>query len=198
MKRATPLEIRADQKLVIPAPKDRPWPFGVAVAVLVVGWFLGDALYTTVGAVQFHFHFFDLASVIARPIRLVTGVNRNDALTIPFGILCFAAITATVAPRYSARPVAQWGPCAPLALMLICGALLYRATAADTFVALPDAGQVATALVRLGNALAVRANSVAARHISVGAGVLLSLPAAAYLAYGSLPAIHARAALARR
>ncbi|MEP6884870.1 MAG: hypothetical protein ABJC66_08980 [Gammaproteobacteria bacterium] len=172
---------------MFPAPNDEPaWPFWAAFAALIIGWVPCDTFFTTVGALQLHFHFFDLASVIARPARLAIGVNRGDAWTIPFGILCIAAIAATVAPRYSSRRAAQWGPCAPLALMLICGALFYRAATADTFVAASDAGAVGVALAKLGNALAGRASAVAARHISVGLGLLLSFPAASYLAYGSL------------
>jgi hypothetical protein len=163
-----------------------PWPFWVSVAAVFVGWFPCDALTTTAGALRLHFHFFDLASLIARPARLLTGIHRGNALTIPFGMLCMAALAATFAPRFVRHPIARFGPCAPLGLMLLCGVVLYGVTSGDTFTAAPGAGSVTKSLARLGNTLAGHASAVAARHITIGLGVWLSLPAALYLAHGAL------------
>jgi len=163
-----------------------PWPFWAALAAVFIGWFPSDTLSTTVGALRLHFHFFDLASLIARPTRLFTGVNRGDALTLPFGLLCVAVLAGTLSPRVYARPWARFAPAMPLALMLLCGAMLYGVTLGDTFTPPSDAGSIATALTKLGNALAGRASAVAARHITVGFGIWLALPAAVYLAHGAL------------
>jgi hypothetical protein len=163
-----------------------PWPFWVSLAAVFVGWFPCDTLTTTVGALRLHFHFFDLASLIARPARLLTGIHRGDALTIPFGVLCLAALAATLAPRFVRHPIARFGPCVPLGLMLLCGLLLYSVTSGDTFTAAPGASSVANALARFGNTLVGHASTVAARHIGIGFGVWLSLPAAVYLAHGAL------------
>jgi hypothetical protein len=175
-----------------------PWPFWLAAAAVLIGWFPCDTLTTTVGALRLHFHFFDLASIIARPARIVTGVNRGDALTIPFGVLCLGALAATVAPGFSARKIARFGPCAPLALMIFTGALLYAVTSGDAFTAAPDAGRVAAALTHFGNLLANHASAVVANRISVGFGVWLSVPGAIYLAQGAIrDKWSATAALAR-
>lgn len=163
-----------------------PWPFWVALAAVFVGWFPCDTLTTAAGAVRLHFHFFDLASVIVRPSRLLTGIHRGTALTIPFGVLCLAALAATLAPRFVAHPVALLGPCVPFCLMLLCAVVLYGITSGDTFTAAPGAGGVTQSLTRLGNTLVGHASAVAARHISIGSGVWLSLPAAVYLAHGAL------------
>jgi hypothetical protein len=163
-----------------------PWPFWVSLAALCVGWFPCDTLTTTAGALRLHFHFFDLASLIAQPARLLTGIHRGDALTIPFGVLCLAALAATLAPRFVRHPIARFGPCAPLGLMLLCGVLLYSVTSGDTFTAAPGASSVTNALTRFGNTLVGHASTVAARHIAIGLGVWLSLPAAVYLAHGAL------------
>jgi hypothetical protein len=163
-----------------------PWSFWVCLAVVFVGWFPCDTLSTTVGALRLHFHFFDLASVIARPSRLVTGVNRGDALTLPFGVLCLAAIAAPLAPRYVRHRLAQFGPCVPLCLMLACGVILYGVTSGDTFTAGPEPGSLTNALARFGNTLVGHASAVVARHITIGLGVWMSLPAAVYLARGAL------------
>jgi hypothetical protein len=162
-----------------------PWPFWACLAAVFVGWFPCDSLTTSVGALRLHFHFFDLASLIARPARLLTGIHRGDALTIPFGVLCLAAIAATLAPRFVRHPIARFGPCVPLGLMLLCGVLLYSVTSGDTFTAASGASNVANALARFGNTLVGQASTVAARHIGIGLGVWLSLPAAVYLAHGS-------------
>jgi hypothetical protein len=163
-----------------------PWPFWLAAAAVLVGWFPCDTLATTAGALRLHFHFFDLASIVARPARIVTGVNRGDALTIPFGILCLGALAAAAAPGFSARKIARFGPCMPLALMIVTGALLYAVTSGDTFTAAPDAGRIATALTRFGNLLANHASAAVANRISVGFGVWLSVPGAIYLAQGAI------------
>jgi hypothetical protein len=153
-----------------------PWPFWLAAAAVLIGWFPCDTLTTTVGALRLHFHFFDLASIIARPARIVTGVNRGDALTIPFGVLCLGA----------------------LAVMIFTGALLYAVTSGDAFTAAPDAGRVAAALTHFGNLLANHASAVVANRISVGFGVWLSVPGAIYLAQGAIrDKWSATAALAR-
>src|ERR1700677_3734148 len=163
-----------------------PRPFWVSLAALCVGWFPCDTLTTTVGALRLHFHFFDLASLIAQPARLITGIHRGDALTILYGVLCLAALAATLAPRFVRHPIARFGPCAPLGLMFLCGVVLYSVTSGDTFTAAPGASSVTNALTRLGHTLVGHASTVAARHIAIGLGVWLSLPAAVYLAHGAL------------
>jgi hypothetical protein len=167
-----------------------PLAFWVCLAAVFVGWFPCDALSTTVGALRLHFHFFDLAAVIARPSRLLIGINRGDVLTLPFGVLCLAAIAAPLAPRYVRHRLARFGPCVPLCLMLACGVILYVVTSGDTFTAAPGAGSIANALTRFGNTVAGHASAIAARHITIGLGVWLSLPATVYLAwYGRLIAV---------
>ena len=170
-----------------------PLPFWVCLAVVFVGWFPCDTLSTTVGVLRLHFHFFDLAAVIARPSRLVTGVNRGDVLTLPFGVLCLAALAAPLAPRYLRHRLARFGPYVPLCLMLACGVILYIVTSGDMFTAAPGAGSIANALTRFGNTVAAHASAIAARHITIGLGVWMSLPATVYLArYGHVIAVAPR------
>jgi hypothetical protein len=163
-----------------------PWPFWACLAAVFVGWFPCDILSTTVGALRLHFNFFNLASLIAQPTRLITGLNRGDVLTIPFGVLCLAALAATLAPRLSTHPIARFGPCVPLALMLVCFAIFYAVTSGDTFVADPNAGHLSTAITHFGNVLANHASAMVASHISVGLGVWLSVPGVLYLAHGAM------------
>ncbi len=162
-----------------------PWQFWTALAAVFVGWFPCDTLTTSVGPLQLHFHFFDLASLILRPARLFTGVNRGDALTLPFGILCLAVLGTALAPRVSRHPMAWLAPLLPLALMLVCGALLYAVSSGDAFSVDNSAGSIPNALARFGNALVGHASAVAARHVGIGFGAWLSLAGSAYLAYGA-------------
>jgi hypothetical protein len=160
--------------------------FWLSLAALCVGWFPCDALTTTAGALRLHFHFFDVASLIAKPARLVTGIHRGDALTIPFGVFCLIALAAPLAPRLSDHPLARYGPCVPLSLMLLCGVALYAVTSGDSFTVPAGANSVTQAFARVGNTLVGHASAVAARHVTIGLGVWLSLPAAIYLAHGAL------------
>jgi hypothetical protein len=163
-----------------------PWQFWTALAAVFVGWFPCDTLATSVGPIRLHFHFFDLASLILRPARLFTGVNRGDAITLPFGILCLAVLGATLAPRISRHRLAWLAPVLPLALMLVCGALLYWVSSGDAFTVDQNAGSIGSALARFGNTLVGHASAVAARHVGIGFGAWLSLAASAYLAHGTV------------
>jgi hypothetical protein len=162
-----------------------PWQFWTALAAVFVGWFPCDTLATSVGPIRLHFHFFDLASLILRPARLFIGVNRGDAITLPFGILCLAVLGTTLAPRISRHRLAWLAPVLPLALMLICGALLYAVSSGDAFTVDQNAGSVPSVLARFGNALVGHASAVAARHVGIGFGAWLSLAACVYLAHGA-------------
>ena len=170
-----------------PAMPGAGWPSLIAIAAIGAGWFMLDAVALGVGLLTARFRFYELAALIFRPPRLLTGVRESDlALTIPFALICYVAIAAALAPRFSARPLARLGLFAPLALMLACGAILYSQATADTFVAAPDANSVGQALANLGNALARRSGSVVSQHLSVGVGSWLSAIGAVYLAYAGI------------
>jgi hypothetical protein len=171
-----------------PAPQRRPdWPLLIAIAGLVLGWFVLDAVAIRVGHFITSARFYELAALIAHPARLVTGVKDDDLpLTLPFGALCIAAIAAVLWARRSTAPHARVGFFAPLALMVACAAILYDQAAKDTFVAGPDAGEVGQALANLGNAIVRRTGAVLTEHIAVGAGAWVAAIAAAYLAYAGV------------
>ena len=160
------------------------WLWLVALALVFIGWFLSDTLVTTIGAVEFEFHFFDMAAVIAEPGRLFTGVSANlGYLTIPFGLLCAAALAAPLAPYVSDSRLARLGRVAPLLLMLVCGAILYYETSQETFRAARDASDLANALVNLANVMARHPIGAAVRHVGIGAGAWLGGAGALYLGY---------------
>ncbi len=167
-----------------PAAPGAGLPSLAAIAAIGVGWFMLDAVALQAGLVTVRFRFYELATLMFRPPHLLTGVRDSDlGLTIPFGLTCCAAIAAALAPRFSAHPLARLGLFAPLALMLICGAILYGQASADTFGAAPEANSVGQALASLGNALTRRTGAVVSQHLAVGAGSWLAAIGAAYLAY---------------
>ena len=160
------------------------WPTLIAVGLVCVGWFVLDAVSLRVGHFISGFRFFELAALIARPTRLVTGVRDSDLLlTIPFVLLCVAAIAVALAPRYVASPRARLGLFAPLALMILCGAILYDQAATDAFSASSDSGDIGRALANLGNVFARRTGAALTDHLSLDAGGWVSTIGAMYLAY---------------
>lgn len=167
-----------------PGPHGADWPSLIAIAAICAGWFVLDAVALRAGLVIARFRFYQLAALVQRPPRLLTGVRESDLdLTIPLALICCVAIAAALASRFSSRRHARLGLFAPLALMLACAVILYSQATADTFVAAPDANSVGQALANVGNALARRTGSVLTRHLSVGAGSWLSAIGAVYLAY---------------
>jgi hypothetical protein len=162
-------------------------PALIALGAVFIGWFFLDTLTMTVGAFSDGFRFYALGAIIARPLRLVTGLTGDDRyLVLPFALLCLVTLAATLAPYVSRHPLARYGRFAPLALMLISGSVLYREASRDAFIAAPDAGQVAAAVTSFANALARRAGGVLAQHISVGAGAWVALLGASYVAVAGL------------
>ena len=161
-------------------------PSLLAIAAVCVGWLMLDAGALRAGHVITSFRFYQLAAVIYRPSRVLAGVGNSDLmLTIPFVLVCCAAIVAALAPRFSLRPLARLGLFAPLVLMIACGVILYIQASGDTFVVAPDADQVRSALAKLGNAIMRRTTTVLAQHISASAsaGTWVSAIGAVYLAY---------------
>jgi hypothetical protein len=173
----------ADRAAAGSLPLFADWRALTAIAAVFVGWFVLDTVSMTFGAVRQDFRFYDLAAIIDQPARLLTGIDRAQVhSTIPFGILCLATLAAALAARVSRQPLARLAGCAPLALMLACGAILYYETSRDTFAAAPGASDVANAFASFANALARRTGAVVARHIGVGAGAWLAALGALYLA----------------
>jgi len=160
------------------------WPSLIAIGGVCLGWFVLDAVALRAGHFITGFRFYELAALIDRPTRLLTGGSAADSpLTIPFVALCAVAILAATAPLLTPRPLARLGSLAPLALMLACSAILYYKASQDTFVAPADPDPVAQALADFGNAIVRRTGAVLSRHLSPASGAWIAGIAAVYLAY---------------
>jgi hypothetical protein len=152
-----------------------------AQGLIFIGWFVLDALKTTLGSVGFHFHFYEVAAIIANPLRLELGIGDGAGIiTIPFSILCLALV---VAPAVVPSRYATAARVAPLALMLVCGALLYHIAQQDTFAAAGNAGGFTSSLVQLANVISRHTGDLIAQHISLGAGSWVASAGALLLAY---------------
>ncbi len=156
----------------------------LAQGLIFIGWFALDSLRTTLGSMGFDFHFYDMAAIIANPLRLELGVRDNAALiTIPFAMLCLALILAPVLVPKRLLTAARL---APLLLMLVCGVWLYHIAQQDLFIASGNADDIATSVVRLANAITRRGGDLIARHIGVGAGTWIAGAGALLLAYTAI------------
>jgi hypothetical protein len=155
----------------------------LAQGLIFIGWFVLITLKTTLGSAAFEFHFYEVAAIIANPLRL-TGIGGSAGfITIPFALLCLTLVLAPIVPAVGSSRFAPVIRLAPLALMLVCGAILFHQTQQDTFSAGQNADRITTSVVNLANTLTRRTGQIVARRISLGAGSWLAVAGAVLLAY---------------
>jgi hypothetical protein len=78
---------------------------------------------------------------------------------------------------------ALWlGYLAPLALMLICGALLFSRTSGEFIAAPSNVSRIGGNLIQFANDLVHHGGDLVARHVSIGVGGYLALAASLVLA----------------
>ena len=161
----------------------KDWPTLIAIAAVGVGWFFLDAIELRIGHFISAARFYDLAAVMYRPSRLLTGSRATDLyLTVPFILVCLTAIAAPLAPRFTRHRAAWFGLLAPIALMSISCIALYQATSRDLIVVPPNADPIAQSLADLAHAITRKAGGAMSQHLSAGAGLWVSGMGAAYLA----------------
>lgn len=152
-----------------------------ALLCIFFGWFLLDTLIVTIGSLQHGVRFVDMSAVIADPTRLFFGI-QGSLHRIYFSVICILCLLAPVLPHLR-RKRANWlAYCAPLALIVICGALLYSRTSSELFAAPSGAGTAGGSLIRFANDLVRQGTGLVARHVSVGVGGYLALVGSLVLA----------------
>jgi len=162
-------------------------PSKFALLCIFFGWFLIDTLVVTIGSLQHGVRFFDMSAVIADPTRLFFGI-QGSSRRIFFGLICILCLLAPVLPHLRrGRDLpggrANWlAYCAPLALMVICGALLYSRTSSELFAASQGVGSAGNSLIRFANDWVRHGTGLVTRHVSVGIGGYLALVAGLVLA----------------
>jgi hypothetical protein len=155
----------------------------VAVACLVLGWFVLNTLSATFGPIQHTVHFYDLWIVMRDPRWLLTGVTDAYPLTrVVFGLVCLIVITAPFLPRLGFPNVPYLLSSAPLLLMLLCGIVLYVKSSTTQIESTESLGRIGGYIAKWTNGAVNWSGDVVARHIAIGAGGYLSFVASIYLA----------------
>jgi hypothetical protein len=157
----------------------RTW---IAMACIAAGWFGLNTLEATFGPLQHVAHFYDLPAIMTDPRWLIRGVSASHNFgTVVFGSLCVLVILAPVVPRLG-YPRTAWLGLLPLALMLLCGIVLYVKSSATHIEAGDGAGKVGEYLARWANGAVSWTGDVVSRHIAIGAGGYLAFIASGWLA----------------
>ena len=153
----------------------------LALLALFIGWFFMDTLVASLGSLRHGLRFFDISAAIADPTRIFFGVD-GSLRRIFFGGACVACLLAPLVPHWRSHRLAWAAYLAPLALMVLCGGLLYAKSSGDFFPAPSDAGSLSSSVMRFANDLVNRGTGLVSRHISVGAGGYLAFAGALALA----------------
>ena len=164
----------------------------LAMVCVLFGWFFMNTLVVSLGSLEHGVRFFDISAVIGDPTRLFFGVD-SPAQRILFGLLCILCILAPVAPQLSTRRPVWLLSTAPLALIVLCGLLLYSRTSGEFFAAANDANSMSGHLVNFANDIARRGSNLVARHLSIGAGGYLALIGSVVLAVQGVRRFRGRA-----
>jgi hypothetical protein len=159
----------------------------LALVCVAMGWFFMNTLVASLGSLQHGVRFIDMSAIIADPTRLFFGVNAAFH-RIVFGLICLACLLAPLAPHLELAPYVRqrkflWlGYAVPLALMLVCGVLLYVRTTGDFFADPGDPNSMTGSLMHFANDLVRRGSDMVSRHIAVGSGAYLALLGSSVLA----------------
>jgi hypothetical protein len=146
----------------------------LAIVCVLFGWFFMNTFVVTLGSLAHGVRFFDMSAVIADPTRLFFGGDTPFHRTF-FGLICLACLVAPLAPHVTSTRSAEFGYLAPLALILVCGVLLYWRTSGELFASPGDAKSLSGSLIHFANDLVHRGSDLVSRHVSIGAGSYLSL-----------------------
>jgi hypothetical protein len=146
----------------------------IAIVCILFSWFFLDTLVVTLGSLQHGVRFFDMSAIIADPSRMFFGFN-GWAHRAVFGALCLACVAAPILPHLRPGRAPWLAYLAPLALMAICGALLFWRTSGQFVAAPSDADQLAGTVVQFANDLVHHSSARMTRHVSIGIGGYLGL-----------------------
>jgi hypothetical protein len=156
-----------------------------AMLAIFIGWFFIDTLVVSLGSLQHGVRFYDLSAAITDPTRIFFNIDRSFQRLL-FGLICLLCLLAPVFPHWRRNRLAWAAYLAPLALMVVSGALLYAKTSGDFIAASGDAGSLGGSVIRFANDLAHRGSGLLAEHISVGFGGYLAFAGSLVLAVQGL------------
>ena len=153
----------------------------MAMLAIFVGWFFVDTLVASLGSLQHGVRFFDISLAIADPTRIFLAADASWRRAL-FVLLCLLCLLAPILPHWRAARWAWAAYLAPLALMVVCGALLYSQTSSEFFSAPPNAQSVSSSVIHFANDLVHRGSGLVARHVSIGIGGYLAFAGSLALA----------------
>lgn len=158
-----------------------------AAACILIGWFMLNTVVTEVAGIRLGFHFYNMWSVLAHPSRLLTGLADGDGIRgVVFGTLCLAVLASAFVPQNRSVPHPRFASLAPLALMLVCGALLYEKTSGDLIAQTNETNAIGAQFVAFANTVAHRLSAAATRHVSLGLGAYVAFAGSIVLAVRGL------------
>jgi hypothetical protein len=152
-----------------------------ALFAIFIGWFFVDTLAVTLGSLRHGVRFFDISAAVADPTRIFFGVDGSFQRVF-FALICFICLLAPLLPHWRRKRWAWLAYLAPLALMVICGALLYSKTSGEFFSAPTDATSLSGSVIRFANDLVHRSTGLVSKHVSVGVGGYLAFAGSLVLA----------------
>ena len=169
----------------VSAAAEMPLSAKFAVICVFFAWFFLDTLVVSVGSIKHGVRFFDAAAVIADPTRMFFSIDTTFGVIL-FALLCIVCLLAPLAPHLRVMRAAWIGYLAPLALMLVCGALLYSKTSGDILATPSDAGSITSSVMGFANKILQRGSDLVSRHIAVGAGGYVAAIGSLVLAYSGV------------
>jgi hypothetical protein len=164
-----------------------------AMLAIFIGWFFIDTLVVGLGSLQHGVRFFDITAVIGDPTRMFFGIEGSFQ-RILFGLVCLVCLLAPLLLHGRRNRLAWAAYLAPLALMMLCGALLYWKTSGDFFSVPGESRSVASTVIRFVNDRMHQGSVVVSRHVSIGVGAYLAFAGSLVLALQGLRQLHRHAA----
>jgi hypothetical protein len=103
-----------------------------------------------------------------------------------FALLCCLTLMGPLAPHMWRNRFAWLAYLLPLALIVVCGLLLYSKTSGEMLPTPSDAGGLRANMMSLANKILQRGSDLVARHVAVGAGGYVALLGSLVLGYQGL------------
>jgi hypothetical protein len=155
----------------------------LCLGVVAIAWFGMDTLVVNFGRFTQSTHFYELGVAVLHPAALFVGIGTGHALELTlFTLLALTTLFIVLAaPVLFSQPAAWLAGWAPLALMILCAALLYGNGSQEPPPVSSHPG-LHDDLMRLANHVMQHAQNTLVNHISVGAGGILAALASVALA----------------
>lgn len=153
----------------------------VGMTALFISWFFIESLAAHMGPVRHPVRFFEIAAAIADPAVLF-GAAGSHVTSYIFGVFCVFVIFAPLLAQAWAPRFLSLAYCAPLLLMVLCGALLMSRFSGDWVTVSKNAAPLEQEFARLANDLFDRGAGLAARSVKISVGGYLAALASAWLA----------------